>query len=85
MNVLFIGNRPALRERAPYNALRLAGTHARRDEVSVRVLLLGAAVGGAVAGQRPPDGYYHLDRMLRPVVRKDEVACCGTCMDARAL
>jgi len=32
-----------------------------------------------------PDGHYHLDRMLKPLVRRGEVACCGTSMDARAI
>jgi Uncharacterized conserved protein involved in intracellular sulfur reduction len=49
------------------------------------VFLLGDAVACALAGQQLPDGYYHLDRMLMSLVRRGEVACCGTCMDARAL
>lgn len=39
-----------------------------------------------LAGQKVPDGYYHLDRMLSVVIHHGgEVACCGTCLDARAL
>lgn len=41
--------------------------------------------GDAVAGQTLPDGHYHLDRMLASLVRRGEVACCGTCLDARGL
>jgi uncharacterized protein involved in oxidation of intracellular sulfur len=51
----------------------------------LRVFLLGDAVACAVAGQQLPEGHYHLDRMLKLLVRRSEVACCGTCMDARAL
>ena len=47
--------------------------------------MLGDAVGCAVAGQRLPEGHYHLDRMLKPLVRRGEIACCGTCLDARAI
>ena len=65
----------------PYNALRLAGAPAKRDGVMVRVFL----PGDAVAGQTLPDGHYHLDRMLASLVRRGEVACCGTCLDARGL
>ena len=44
------------------------------------------AVGCAVANQKLPDGYYHLDRMVETVIRRGgEVGCCGTCLDARAL
>jgi uncharacterized protein involved in oxidation of intracellular sulfur len=38
-----------------------------------------------VAGQNLPDGHYHLDRMLKPLVRQARVACCGSCLDARGL
>jgi uncharacterized protein involved in oxidation of intracellular sulfur len=49
------------------------------------MFLLGDAVGCAVAGQKVPDGYYHLDRMIEGAARHGaEVGCCGTCMDARS-
>ena len=50
------------------------------------MFLLGDAVGCAVTGQKVPDGYYHLDRMIEFAVRHGaEVGCCGTCMDARGI
>jgi uncharacterized protein involved in oxidation of intracellular sulfur len=86
VNVLLIVNGPAYGSELPFNALRLAKELVNRDEVDVRVFLMGDAVGAAVAGQQLPDGYYHLDRMIRSIVRKDaEVSCCATCMDARAI
>ena len=37
-------------------------------------------------GQRTPDGYYKLDRMLSVVSRHGgQIGCCGTCMDARGI
>jgi uncharacterized protein involved in oxidation of intracellular sulfur len=39
----------------------------------------------AKAGQKTPDGYCNLERMLKPIVRTGEVLLCGPCMDARAL
>ena len=84
MNVLVVNDQPYGSER-PYNALRLAGALAKREGVELRVFLLGDAVACAVAGQRLPDGHYHLDRMLKPLVRRGQVGCCGTCMDARGL
>ena len=53
-----------------YNALRLALSLAKRDDVELRVFLMGDAVGCAVAGQQTPDGYYNLERMLKGLARK---------------
>lgn len=69
-----------------WNALRLAGSLARRDGTEVRVFLLGDAVGCAVSDQKVPDGYYHLDRFIESAARHGaEVGCCGTCLDARGI
>jgi uncharacterized protein involved in oxidation of intracellular sulfur len=70
----------------PTNAVRLAVALARRGDVSVRVFLMGDAVTCAVRGQKTPDGYYTLDRMLTGFARHSgQIACCGTCLDARGL
>ena len=69
-----------------FNALRLADALAKRDDTTLRVFLMGDAVGCAIAGQHAPDGYYHLDRMLELAAgRGAEIGCCGTCMDARGI
>ncbi len=86
MKVLIVLNDPPYGTERSYNGLRLAGSLARRDEVDLKVFLFGDAVGCAMANQKLPDGYYHLDRMLASVIRHGgEVGCCGTCMDARGL
>jgi uncharacterized protein involved in oxidation of intracellular sulfur len=86
MKVLVLINDPPYGTERCYNALRLAGSLAKRDGTDVRVFLVGDAVGCAVAGQVLPNGYYHLDRMLASALRHGaEVGLCGTCMDARAL
>jgi uncharacterized protein involved in oxidation of intracellular sulfur len=83
---LFIVNDPPYGTERAYNAFRLAGSMAKRDGTSVRVFLMGDSVGCAMAGQKLPDGYYKLDRMLTSIIRRGgEVACCGTCMDARGI
>ena len=85
MKILVILNDPPYGTERSWNALRLAGSLARREGVEVRVFLFGDAVGCALANQKVPDGYYHLDRMVAAVIRHGgEVGCCGTCMDARA-
>lgn len=39
-----------------------------------------------MAGQKVPDGYYHLDRMIESAARHGaEAGCCGTCLDARGI
>jgi uncharacterized protein involved in oxidation of intracellular sulfur len=85
MNVLFVVNDQPYGSERPYNALRLASALSKRDHVEVRVFLLGDAVACAVAGQQLPDGHYHLDRMLKGLLHRAQVGCCGTCLDARGL
>ena len=86
MNVLVLANDPPYGTERCYNALRLAGSLAKREGAEVRVFLMADAVGCAVAGQVLPNGYYHLDRMIKSALRRGvEVGLCGTCMDARAL
>lgn len=82
--LVIINDQPYGSER-PFNALRLADALVKRDGVELRVFLLGDAVACAVAGQELPEGHYHLDRMLKPLTRRGEVGCCGTCLDARGL
>jgi uncharacterized protein involved in oxidation of intracellular sulfur len=86
VKILLVLNDPPYGTERSYNALRLAGSLAKRDDAEVRVFLLGDAVGCAVSGQQLPNGYYHLDRMVGSVVRHGgEIGCCGTCLDARAV
>ena len=86
MKILLIVNGAAYGSDETFNALRLAAALAQRDDVQPRVFLMGDAVTCAVAGQKTPDGYYTLDRMLKTFARHGgQLACCGTCLDARGL
>jgi uncharacterized protein involved in oxidation of intracellular sulfur len=85
MKILVVVNDQPYGSERPYNALRLAGALAKRDDVELRVFLLGDAVACAVAGQQLPDGHYHIDRMLKGLLHRAHVGCCGTCLDARGL
>ena len=84
-HVLFIVNDAPYGNERAYNALRLAGAMASKAGVEVRLFLMADAVGCAKSGQKVPEGYYSVQLMLGKVVRKGEVALCGTCMDARGL
>jgi uncharacterized protein involved in oxidation of intracellular sulfur len=86
MNVLLILNDPPYGTERSYNGLRLAGVLSRRDDARVRVFLLGDAVGCAVSGQKVPQGWYRLDRMVESAARHGaDIGCCGTCLDARGI
>ncbi len=83
---LFILNDPPYGTERSYNGLRLAGAMARREGEEVLVFLMGDAAACARSGQKTPDGYYNIERMLKIVARKGgEIGVCGTCMDARGM
>jgi len=84
-SLLFILNDAPYGNERAYNGLRLAGALANRDGQAVRVFLMADAVGCAKAGQKVPEGYYNVQLMLGKVLRRGEVALCGTCMDARGM
>jgi len=86
MKVLFIINDPPYGTERLYNALRLAHALLKKEpETEVTVFLMADAVAAAKAGQKTPDGYYNLERMLKRLAGKGRVLLCGTCMDARGL
>ncbi len=73
-NFLFIINESPYGNERPYNALRLAMNLSKRPEACVRVFMTGDGVNCAIAGQKPPDGYYNVERMLKSIVHRGEVA-----------
>ena len=87
MKTLFILNDPPYGTERCYNALRLAHTLLEEEpEAEITVFLMADAVIAARKGQKTPDGYYNLERMLKRVVlSKGRVLLCGTCMDARGM
>lgn len=85
MRCLFVLNDPPYGTERSYNGLRLAMTLAKQEDVQVDVFLMADAVFCGKAGQNTPDGYYNLERMLKPIARKGKALLCGTCMDARGL
>jgi uncharacterized protein involved in oxidation of intracellular sulfur len=87
MKSVFIFNDPPYGTEHCYNALRLVNALMKKDaEAGVTVFLMADAVTGARAGQKTPDGYYNIERMLKRVLAgKGQVLLCATCMDARGL
>jgi len=71
----------------PWNALRLASTSVGEEiGMNVRVFLMGDSVLSAKKGQKTPDGYYNMEKMLQSLVKRGvEVKTCGACIDARGI
>lgn len=84
-SILFVFNDAPYGNERAYNALRLAGALANKDGQHVRVFLMADAVGCAKSGQRVAEGDYNIQLMLDKVLRKGDVALCGSCMDARGM
>ena len=87
MHALFILNDPPYGTERCYNALRLANALIKNDSTTeVTVFLMADAVSCGKKGQKTPDGYYSLERMLkRFATGAHRLLLCGTCMDARGL
>ena len=73
-NYLVIVNDSPYGNERPFNALRLAMNLAKRADALARVFLIGDGVNCVVAGQKTPDGYYNVERMIKFLTRRGEVA-----------
>ena len=71
---LFIINDAPYGNERPYNALRLALNLVKQPGVAVRVFLTGDGVLCARKGQKTPDGYYNIERMVKSLAHRGEVA-----------
>jgi uncharacterized protein involved in oxidation of intracellular sulfur len=67
--------------------LRLALALTKSDPATiVTIFLMADAVTAAKSGQKTPDGYYNVERMLKGVLAgKGQILLCGTCMEARGI
>jgi len=71
---LFIINDAPYGNERPYNALRLALNLVKRDGVEVRIFFTGDGVLCARQGQKTPDGYYNIERMVKALANRGKVA-----------
>ena len=68
MKHLILLNDPPYGTERSFNGLRMAHALAKNDpEAEITVFLMADAVLCAKAGQKTPDGYYNLERMIRRV------------------
>ena len=87
MEILIILNDPPYGTERCYNALRLALSLLKNGATSkITVFLMADSVVAARTGQKTPDGYYNVERMLKRITAtQGDVLLCGTCMDTRGL
>jgi uncharacterized protein involved in oxidation of intracellular sulfur len=80
-------NGPPYGDERIWNALRLAKSLVSAAiAMKVRIYLLGDAVVAAKKGQKTPEGYPNLEKVLWELVEKGvEIVACSTCASARGL
>jgi len=84
MMTIIVNDAPYGNER-PWNAFRLASTSASEGN-RVQLFLMGDSVASAKTGQKTPESYYNMEKMLTALIKKDvTVKVCGACIDARGL
>jgi len=71
---LFIINNAPYGDERPYNALRLAMNLLKREDTQVKVFLTADGVACARKGQKTPDGYYNIERMVKALSARGKVA-----------
>ena len=54
--------------------IRLKKYSDKTEQTSVRIFMIGDGVNCATANQTTPNDYYNIERMLKPVARRGEVA-----------
>jgi uncharacterized protein involved in oxidation of intracellular sulfur len=83
--VIILNDAPYGHERS-YQGLRLADALLQIEEdLDLTVCLRNDAVACAKKGQQTPNGYYNIERMLRPVLRRGSLLVCKTCIEARGI
>ena len=86
MHVLVILNDAPYGSERTYQGLRMADAMLKiEEELELTLYLSNDAVLCAKTGQTTPDGYYNVERMLKPILRRGTVMVCRTCAEARGL
>lgn len=86
MEMLIILTEAPYGQERSFHGLRLSDALLKlENELDLTVYLTNDAVLCAKKGQKTPQGYYNIERMLRPLLRKGTVLACRTCLEARGL
>ncbi len=71
---MFVINDAPYGNERPYNALRLALNLVKREGVEIKVFLSADGVFCARKGQKTPEGYYNIERMIKSLAKRGKVA-----------
>ena len=71
---LFIINNAPYGDERPFNALRLAMNLAKREDTRVNLFMTGDGVACARKGQKTPEGYYNIERMVKFLAARGKAA-----------
>ena len=71
--LIIINDAPYGSER-PYNALRLALNLVKRENVEIKLFLTADGIFCARKGQKTPEGYYNIERMVKSIAKRGKVA-----------
>jgi uncharacterized protein involved in oxidation of intracellular sulfur len=71
---LFIINDAPYGNERPYNALRHAMNLVKREAVELKVFLVADGIFCARKGQKTPEGYYNVERMVKSLAKRGKVA-----------
>ena len=72
--ILFVINDAPYGSERPYNALRHAMNLIKREGVEIKVFLEADGVYCARKGQKTPEGYYNVERMVKSMAKRGKVA-----------
>jgi len=84
--LIIINDAPYGTEKA-YNGLRLANQLLKdNDDSELVVFLMADAATCAIPGQKTPNGFYNIERMIKALVLKGgRIKVCTSCAEARGI
>ncbi|MBU1702303.1 MAG: DsrE family protein [Candidatus Eisenbacteria bacterium] len=86
MKILIVIHDAPYGSEKPYQALRLAEALLRVEkDLELTVYLTADGVLCAKQGQITPNGYYNIERLLKPILQTQCIMICKTCMETRGL
>lgn len=83
--ILIIANGAPYGSESLFNALRLGIALNEQEKIDLKLFLMSDAVGAALAGQAPAEGY-NLRQMLEILLTQGtQIRLCKSCTDARGI
>ena len=84
MTTIILNHAPYGTEKT-YNGLRIALALKKKKE-DVKIYMMDDGVLNAIRGQKTPDGYYNIERLINSLVKRNsDVYIWGSCSDTRGV